>query len=130
LELKEAFDDHEVFLLTYKSKNTESLAGAYLVPNMGENVFNFLFGCVKVFKITLAKRPDVVFSTGAEIAVPVSYFGKLFGARVIYVECSAQVVNPSVTGRIVYPIADLFLVQWKNLLKKYGSKAQYVGGLI
>jgi hypothetical protein len=34
------------------------------------------------------------------------------------------------TGKWVYPITDLFLVQWESLLTQYGPKAKHVGGLI
>ena len=36
--------------------------------------------------------------------------------------------NRSLTGRLVYPFADLFLVQWESLLELY-PKAKYVGGI-
>ncbi|MFH1836083.1 MAG: PssD/Cps14F family polysaccharide biosynthesis glycosyltransferase [Methanobacteriota archaeon] len=129
-ELKEAFKGHETFHISYRCVNTENLERAYLLPNMGAGIINFLSGTLSILKILLKERPKVIFSTGAEIAIPASFIGKLFGAKIIYLECSAQVVNPSITGKIVYHIADLFLVQWKSLLKKYGSKAQYHGGLI
>jgi hypothetical protein len=31
------------------------------------------------------------------------------------------------TGKVVYPICDVFLVQWERLLKEYGTKAQFKG---
>ena len=81
--------------------------------------------------IFLKEKPKVLFSTGAEIAIPSFYIGKfLFRTKLIYLECSAQVYSPSLTGRWVYPISDLFLVQWESLLQHYGPKANYVGGLI
>jgi beta-1,4-N-acetylglucosaminyltransferase len=88
-------------------------------------------GVIKIFFILLKERPAILFSTGSEIAIPSFYLGKLlFRTKLIYLECSAQVYQASLTGRLVYPITDLFLVQWKPLLKRYGTKAKYVGGLI
>ena len=44
-------------------------------------------------------------------------------------ETGGQTVNSgSLTGRLVYPFADLFLVQWKALQQIY-PKAIYVGGI-
>ena len=88
-------------------------------------------GILKILFIFLKERPRVLFSTGAEIAIPSFYIGKfIFQTKLIYLESGAQVFSPSLTGKWVYPIADLFLVQWEPLLKHYGSKAKYVGGLI
>lgn len=75
-------------------------------------------------------RPDVVISTGASNVVFVCLFAKLFGATLVHVENLAQVDNPSITGRILYPFADHFFVQWQELLKCYGPKAQYEGWVI
>ncbi|MFC2153902.1 capsular biosynthesis protein [Candidatus Altiarchaeota archaeon] len=130
LEVEEAFKGHDVFYISYTGASTEDLKGVEILENMGASPINFLVGSVKIFFRILKEKPDVVFSTGAEIALPACYLGKLLGARIGYMECSAQVVTPSSTGRLVYPIADLFLVQWESLLKRYGKKARYVGGLI
>jgi UDP-N-acetylglucosamine:LPS N-acetylglucosamine transferase len=105
--------------------------GTYYLENIFRGPVAFIKGVVKIFLILLKERPDILFSTGSEIAAPAFYLGKFFyRTRLIYLECSAQVYRPSLTGRFIYPITDLFLVQWEPLLKRYGPKAKYVGGLI
>jgi UDP-N-acetylglucosamine:LPS N-acetylglucosamine transferase len=131
LQLSEAFEGFPFFLLTYDEKAAADQKNAYYIKNFAKNPFHLLMGVFKIITIFLRERPKILFSTGAEIAIPSFYIGKfLFGARLIYLECSAQVYSPSLTGRWVYPIADLFLVQWEPLLKQYGPKARYVDGLI
>ena len=131
LQLKEAFEDYSVFVLTYREKATADQKGAYYISNFAKNPFTLIAGIFKILSIFLKERPSVLFSTGAEIAIPSFYIGKfLFRTRLIYLECSAQVYRPSLTGRWVYPLTDLFLVQWESLLSRYGPKAKYVGGLI
>jgi len=131
LQLWEAFEGHPKFLLTYREVATMNREGTYYLENIFHGPVAFVKGVVKVFLILLKERPSVLFSTGSEIAAPAFYLGKfLFRMRLIYLECSAQVYQPSLTGRFVYPITDLFLVQWEPLLKRYGPKAKYVGGLI
>lgn len=131
LQLLEAFQGHPLFFLTYKEKATSNRQGTYYVANLAKSPLNLIVGVLKIFFILLKERPSVLFSTGAEIAIPSFYIGKfLFRTKLIYLECSAQVYHPSLTGRWVYPITDLFLVQWESLLQHYGSKANYVGGLI
>ena len=90
-----------------------------------------MMGILRIFLTFLKERPAILFSTGAELAIPSFFIGKFFfRTKLIYLECSAQVYHASLTGRLVYPIADLFLVQWEPLLGQYGPRAKYVGGLI
>ena len=131
LQLLEAFEGHPAFYLTYREKATRNREHFYYMTNFAKKPFSLLIGVFKILFIFLKERPKILFSTGAEIAIPSFYIGKfLFGAKLIYLECSAQVYTPSLTGRCVYPITDLFLVQWEPLLGAYGPKATYVGGLL
>lgn len=131
LQVRDAFEGYPTFLLTYKEVSTSNQKNAYYIANIGKSPVAFIFGLFKILFIFLKERPTVLFSTGSEIAIPPFYFGKfLFGTKLIYLECSAQVYHPSLTGKFVYPITDLFLVQWEPLLKRYGPKAKCVGGLI
>ena len=130
LQLREAFKGHRIFVITYREKATLNQENTYYLKTW-RSPTGFIVGLIKIFIIFLKEKPDILFSTGSEIAVPPFYLGKfLFRTKLIYLECSAQVYRPSLTGRCVYPITDLFLVQWEFLLKKYGPKAKYVGGLI
>lgn len=131
LQLLEAFEGLPYFILTYQEKATLNQENTYYVRNIARNPIFSILGALKIVYIFLKERPKVLFSTGAEIAIPSFWVGKfLFRTKLIYMECSAQVYAPSLTGRLVYPIADLFLVQWESLLSRYGPKAKYVGGLI
>lgn len=131
LQLTEAVDGHDIFYITYRAETTKGLSNAYLLEHPGMNPLRLLWFAVRVVWILAKERPGLVLSTGAEIAILPFYIAKfLFGAKLIYVECSSQVVNPSRTGRIVSPVTDLFLVQWQSLVPKYNSKAEYRGGLI
>jgi UDP-N-acetylglucosamine:LPS N-acetylglucosamine transferase len=131
LQLLEAFEDYPIFFLTYKEKATLNQRNTYYIMNFARNPLYLIVGMLKILLIFLKEKPKVLFSTGAEIAIPSFYIGKfLFRTKLIYLECSAQVYSPSLTGRYVYPITDLFLVQWEPLLRQYGFKAKYIGGLI
>jgi UDP-N-acetylglucosamine:LPS N-acetylglucosamine transferase len=130
LQVREAFKGQHTFILTYREKSTLNQANTYYLDTW-RSPTGFIVGLIKIFLIFLKERPDILFSTGSEIAIPPFYFGKfLFGAKLIYLESCAQIFRPSMTGKWVYPITDLFLVQWEPLLKKYGPKAKYVGGLV
>jgi len=84
---------------------------------------------VQQFRILLRAQPAAILSAGAGIAVPISIFGRLLGAKIIYVETACRVRMLSVTGRILYCIAHLFFVQWESLVAQY-PKAIYAGRLL
>ena len=130
LQLQQAFEGHDTFYFCYDAETTRVLSRAYLVPNMARNPIEFLKNLFRLIRIFWKERPDLIVSTGAEIAIPAVLIGKLFRARSIYIECGAQVAQPSVTGRILYRFVDAFLVQWPELLHAYGGRAQFVGSLI
>jgi beta-1,4-N-acetylglucosaminyltransferase len=131
LQLMDAFEDYSFFFLTYHEKATLDREHTYYMGNFARNPFSLITGILRILYIFLKEKPRVLFSTGAEIAIPSFYLGKyLFRTKLVYLECSAQVYHPSLTGKWVYPITDLFLVQWESLLTQYGPKAKHVGGLI
>ena len=130
LQLTEAFAGQDVFYFCYDAETTRRLENRYLVPNMAKNPVEFLKNLVRVFRIFRKEHPQLIVSTGAEIAIPVVLIGKLFRVPALYIECGAQVVRPSVTGRVMYWMAEEFYVQWPELLQAYGPRARYAGSLI
>lgn len=62
------------------------------------------------------------------VAVPFFYLGKLFGAKLIYIEVFDRIDKPTMTGKLVYPIVDKFIVQWDEMKKVY-PKAINLGSI-
>ncbi len=79
--------------------------------------------------VLLQVRPKAILSTGPAIAVPISLLGRLLRIRIIFVETGSRVTSLSLTGRIMYNIADLFFVQWPQLQEKW-PRALYEGRLL
>lgn len=77
-------------------------------------------------RVLKKNRITHIVTTGAMCAYPYCLAAKLLGIKIIYIESFARVHSASLTGKLVYPIADLFIVQWKELLKIY-PKAVYGG---
>ncbi len=92
-------------------------------------IFRGLFAVLQQVVVWFKVRPRVILSTGAIVSVPVSIFGKLLGTKVIHVETGARVFGMSLTGKLMYRIADLFFVQWQQLQSQY-PKAIYAGRLM
>ena len=91
-------------------------------------IFIFLFMCIKSLYLFIKIRPKVVITTGTHSAVPMCYIAKLFGKKVIFIETFANRNSKTLSGKLVYPIADLFIVQWEEMLKLY-PKAVYGGAI-
>ena len=71
-------------------------------------------------------RPDVIITTGTHTAVPMCYIGRILGSKVIFIETFANSTTKTVAGKLVYPIANTFVVQWESMLELY-PKAIYGG---
>ena len=68
--------------------------------------------------IVLRERPQLVLSTGADVAVPVCLLARLLGARLVFIETAGELA-PTLTGRLLYPFAHLFIVQWPEKLAAF-----------
>ena len=127
-ELKERY---ECFYLTEENDYLPDLGEkTYFVKQINRHekrfVLHFVELIVKSLRILLSEKPDCVICTGALAAVPMCYLARLFGKKVIFIESFARVEGPSLSGKLCYPIANLFLIQWEDLKKIY-PKAVYVG---
>ena len=78
--------------------------------------------------LVLLRREKVshVAAFGALLCLPVCLAAKCLRIPVLYVESIARVEDLSLTGKLIYPLADRFVVQWEELLERY-PKATYRG---
>lgn len=134
LRLQGAFEECDYFFVTFKSDALINFKNTYFI-RFSKNKIIARIMIFRTFldaaKIIHKERPDLIISTGSGIiAIPFCYVGKLLGMRIVYIETLARVTSPSMGGRLIYPIADLFLVQWESLLNAYGRKATYWGKVI
>lgn len=133
LQLLDAFDGHDIFICTYPSVRDDyitSIAPAYFTENIGYSVSRMIKTFFWSWRILRKEKPDVILSLGAEIAVPFFYLGKLLGIRTIFIESWSRVETRSLTGKLVYPVADAYWVQWPEQLDVCGPKAEYMGSVI
>ena len=138
LQLKKLFNKYDSYLITEKTDSTKKLKNEYK-EKMGYMVFGtkdhmltypfkLLANCFISLYYFIKIRPKYIVTTGTHTAGPICYLGKIFGSKVIYIETMANISKKSITGKLIYPIADLFIVQWKSMLKLYPN-AVY-GGFI
>ena len=93
--------------------------------------------CVHAALLVLRKRPDVVLCNGPGTCVPVCLcafaacrvLGLNPGCRQIFVESFCRVRSLSLSGKVLYPFVDRFVVQWTELLVAHPKlhKLEYCG---
>lgn len=128
LQLEPLFKKYNTYIITEKTKSTVGLNIKYknvnyLVYGTKDHklsyIFKFLFNCFKSLFLYLIIRPKVIVTTGTHTAVPICYIGKIFGSKIIFIETFANSKTKTLSGRLVYPIANTFIVQWKEMLELY-----------
>jgi UDP-N-acetylglucosamine:LPS N-acetylglucosamine transferase len=131
--LKEWWTKHERFWVTFKKEDAisllenEKIYWAYFPTN--RNLKNLIRNTFLAINILYKERPDVIISNGAGVAIPFFYIGKLFGSKLVYIEVYDRIDTPTLTGKIVYPIVDVFVLQWEEQ-KKFYPKGIFLGQLL
>lgn len=131
-QLKELFNKYDYYIVTERTKSNMSLKKkypkrvSYLIygsyTTLGKKIiypFKLLLNCFISLFIYIKVRPKYIVSTGAHTAGPMCLIGKIFGSKIIFIETFANSKTKSRTGSIVYKFADLFIVQWKEMLELY-----------
>ena len=123
--LKRVEAQGEAFLVTEKSdfevKNFCEKKYYVSQINRRELLFlpKFIWLFIRALILLHKEKPDVIVTTGALIAYPFCMVGKRMGIKVVYIESFARVEEASLTGKLLYKHADLFIVQWEDMLKTY-----------
>lgn len=130
--LKPFWKDEERFWVTFDKEDARSVLSdekfypCYFPTN--RNIKNLIKNTFLALEILRKEKPDVIISSGAAVAVPFFYLGKLFGAKTVYIEVFDRIDKPTVTGKLVYPVTDKFIVQWEEMKKVY-PKAINLGSI-
>jgi UDP-N-acetylglucosamine:LPS N-acetylglucosamine transferase len=128
---------HQTFYITFSLEGFEHDEGdkVYFVtnpdirnPQLG--IRAFIKNIFQTIDILRKEKPDVIITSGATVAFTACYLAKImFGAKIIFIETMSRIISPSLSGRLLHPITDLFIVQWESLLKFY-PKAVYGGQIL
>jgi beta-1,4-N-acetylglucosaminyltransferase len=133
--LRPAFEDARVELAAYYHENFKTLPfdkvhllailtsrmNLVLAMSLAVNLFQFIYLFIRI-------RPQIVFSCGAELAIPAMLLARLIpGTRTIHIESAVWVNDLSTTGKILRHLCDHILVQWEPAARKYGGKVCFLG---
>lgn len=121
--------DH-FYVLNDKVLLSEDLKYKTYFITHSERDWKFFKNLWEAYIILKKERPAILLSTGAGPIVPFALIGKfLFKINTIYIETIASVEKPSLTGRIMYHLADFFYYQWPSL-GIFFPKGEHVGPLL
>jgi UDP-N-acetylglucosamine:LPS N-acetylglucosamine transferase len=131
--IHELWQAHERFWVSFPTPDAESLLADETVfwaayPT-NRHLPNLLRNLALAWRLLRRERPDVVISTGAGVAVPFLILARVLGIRSVYLESITRIRELSLSGYLVYPFVDRFLVQWQELAKRY-RRARFHGRII
>jgi UDP-N-acetylglucosamine:LPS N-acetylglucosamine transferase len=131
--LKSFWGQYDRFWVTFKKEDAVSLLEkektywAFFPTN--RNLFNLLRNTFVSIKVLVKEKPDVIISSGAGVAIPFFFLGKLLRKKLVFIEAYERIENPSLTGRILYPLTDVFILHWVEQ-KKHFPKGILLGQLL
>ena len=127
--LKPFWKDKNRFWVTFDKEDARSLLKdekmypCYFPTN--RNIKNLIRNTFLAIRVLKKEKPDLIISSGAAVAVPFFYLGKMMGAKLIYIEVFDRIDKPTMTGKMVYPIVDKFIVQWEVMKKVYPKAVNF-----
>lgn len=131
-QLKDFWKNKERFWVTFDKEDANSVLDGEKIYHCyfptNRNIKNLIRNTFLAIKVLFKERPDIIISSGAAVAVPFFYIGKLLGAKLVYIEVYDRIDKSTMTGKLVYPITDKFIVQWEEMKKVY-PKAINLGSI-
>lgn len=121
--LSAVWEDHDVVFITndasLKSHVDDNRFETVIDANMDQKFKLILLAVQTCFKV-LKHRPDVIISTGAAPGFFALLWGKLIGAKTVWVDSVANAEELSLAGSKVSKIADVWLTQWPEVARENG----------
>jgi beta-1,4-N-acetylglucosaminyltransferase len=130
--LRESWQRFTRAWVTFDKSDARSLLATehvfYAHGPTNRSVKNMLRNLIVAWRVVGEVRPQVVVTTGAGVAVPFAWMARLRGAKVVYVESLARIEGPSLTYRLISPIASRRYVQWPELAEKL-PRSRFAGNV-
>jgi UDP-N-acetylglucosamine:LPS N-acetylglucosamine transferase len=132
-QLRPWWQQHERTWVTFTDAHAESLlTGERVIPAFApttRSIPNALRNLRLAISLIRAERPDVIVSDGAGVAFPFFLVGRARRICTVYLEVYDRISRPTLTGRLCYPLAELFLLQWPEQAARY-PRGQVIGCLL
>lgn len=121
--LKPFWEKKERFWVTFDKEDARSLLTgekfypAYYPSNRSAKAL--LINTWRALRILIKEKPDLIISSGAAVAVPFFWIGKICGAKTIYIEVFDRIDSSTLAGKLCYPVTDRFIVEWDEMKEVY-----------
>ena len=128
--ISDAFDGCPVtYATTIKSLAERTGKTATIIHDCNRNQPIEGLKCLwETFSLVRKTKPRVVISTGAMPGLFAIFFGRLLGARTVWIDSVANCEQMSMSGKIAGKLADLCLTQWQHL--ETGNGPHYLGSVL
>jgi beta-1,4-N-acetylglucosaminyltransferase len=132
-ELREAWDPFERVWVTFDKSDSRSLLRdervVYAFGPTNRNIPNLLRNLRLALRVLRAERPSAILTTGAGVAVPFAWIGRMLGIPTIYVESVTRTDGLSLSGRMIAPVAKRLYAQWPELAESSAGRIHFAGNL-
>jgi hypothetical protein len=132
-QLRAWWEQHERLWVTFPTPDARSMLAeeeTYWAHHpTTRNIPNLVRNAALAVRLLRRCRPDVVVSTGAAVAFPFFLVARALRIKTVYLEVYDRIDLSTLTGRLCYPLCDLFLVQWERQRRFY-PKAQLIGPVL
>ena len=133
MALRPLWNEYDRFWVTFRTEDAVSLLAGERVywcyHPTNRNAKNLVRNSFLAAKVIMAERPSHLISTGAAVAVPFFYVGRMAGATLAFIETFDRIETPTLTGRIIAPITHHMCMQSLDQMSLY-RRAEYVGPLL
>ncbi len=121
--LKPFWKDKDRFWCTFDKEDAKSLLeGEVMYPvyyPSNRSIKALIINTFRAIKILNKEHPDIIISSGAAPAIPFFWIGKMMGTKNVYIEVFDRIDKATISGKLCYPVADVFVVQWEEMKKVY-----------
>jgi len=128
--LRQALSESDVIYMTTSNNLALNSSDKNILVSQVDrrNMFMVLVLSVQVLYYFLKVRPDIVISTGASAGFFAIFYGKIFGAKTLWLDSIANYKNLSLSGRMASKFSDVTLTQWESL--EGTDKVKYWGSVL
>jgi beta-1,4-N-acetylglucosaminyltransferase len=134
LELRDAWSGFERTWVTFDKSDARSLLRDERVVHAfgptNRNVPNLLRNVGLAIRVLREERPAAILTTGAGVAVPFAWIGKLLGIPTVYVESVTRIEGLSLSARMIAPVASRLYGQWPELAHASAGRIRFAGNVL
>jgi hypothetical protein len=115
LQLRPWFERRQRVWVTFEQPDAVGLLGdedtVWAFHPTTRNIPNLVRNTLLAWRVIRKHRPALVVTSGAGIAVPFFWIGKLFRTKTIYVEVIDRIDTRTMTARLCSPVTDVVVAQ-------------------